>query len=98
MQLIGCCLIFMPPRQPNEIIFDEGRFLLIRSPTDEAGLTFESARMANTNDASAGGYSSCEDQDVIPPEPQQMDLTYKQAFRSKEFALVSLLNVLLLYG
>ena len=77
----------MPPKQPNEIIFDEGRFLLIRSPTDDSGITFETPRLANPH--STEGYSSCDDQEMILHEPQQMDLTYKQAFQTKEFALVS---------
>ena len=88
IQLIGCCLIFTPPKQPNEIIFDEGRFLLIRSPSDEAALTFESP-IGHTNDLNGGGYSSCDDQDIPPRPPSQMDLTYQQAFRTKEFAMVS---------
>lgn len=89
IQLIGCCLIFTPPRQPNEIIFDEGRFLLIRSPTeDQATLTFESPN-AQSGDQVAGGYSSCDDQEPIPL-PSQMDLSYKQAIHTREFALVRL--------
>lgn len=100
VQLIGCCLVFTPPRQPNEIIFEEGRFLLISSPDDES--TFE-APLADNNSSGLnpnGGYSSCEDQDgnTIMRQPlQQMDLTYKQAIRTREFLLVCYF-FLILYG
>lgn len=87
MQLIGCCLIFTPPKQPNEIIFDEGRFLLIRSPSQEGALTFESP-IGNPNDL-AGGYSSCDDQDVASRPPSPVDLRWREAIRTKEFLLVS---------
>lgn len=88
IQLIGCCLIFTPPKQPNEIIFDEGRFLLIRSPSgDNTSLTFESS-IGNNNDTAAVGYSSCDEQELLPRRMPQSDLTYKQAVRTKEFALV----------
>ena len=88
MQLIGCCLIFTPPRQPNEIIFDEGRFLLVRSPTDQEAITFESPIGSSPNDQ-AGGYSSCDDQDANLQLPPQIDLTYRQAVKTREFFLVS---------
>lgn len=90
MQLIGCCLIFTPPRQPNEIIFDEGRFLLVRSPTDQEAITFESPIGSSPNDQ-AGGYSSCDDQDANLQLPPQIDLTYRQAVKTREFFLLWLM-------
>lgn len=89
IQLIGCCLIFTPPRQPNEIIFDEGRFLLIRSPGDDVStLTFESP-IGNNETAGTGDYSSCDDQELLPRQMPQTDLTYQQAVWTKEFVLVT---------
>ena len=85
MQLIGCCLIFTPPKQPDEVVVDEGRFLLVRSPTDDAAITYESPN--NKDGPSPTDYSSCEDQDLPPPENSKVDLTYQQAFRTKEFVL-----------
>ena len=82
----------------TEIIFEEGRFLLISSPEDEA--TFE-APLAPDSAAGVGagvnpnGYSSCDDQEgssIVARPPTQMDLTYKQAIRTKEFLLVNLIN------
>ncbi|KAI2796203.1 hypothetical protein RDWZM_007405 [Blomia tropicalis] len=89
MQLIGCCLIFTPPKQPDEVVVDEGRFLLVRSPTDDAAITYESPN--NKDGPSPTDYSSCEDQDLPPPENSKVDLTYQQAFRTKEFVLLWLM-------
>ncbi|KAF7489345.1 putative MFS-type transporter YhjX [Sarcoptes scabiei] len=86
IQLIGCCLIFTPPKQPNEIIFEEGRFLLINSLEEET--TFKDS----FNDQSNNGYSSCEDQDnIIPRGPSKIDISYKQAIKTKEFFLLWLM-------
>src|SRR6218665_2279005 len=86
IQMIGCAMIFNPPAPPNEIIFDEGRFLLIRSPSEDSGtLVFESAPR-NDNDNNAAGYSSCDDGD--PLAPRNIDLTYKQAIKTREFTLL----------
>lgn len=94
IQIIGCCLLFTPPRQPNEIIFEEGRFLLISSPdeetTFETPLTYNNGYGLNPN-SNGSGYSSCEDHNgniIIGHPSQQTDLTYKQAIRTKEFLLV----------
>jgi hypothetical protein len=73
IQLIACLLIFKPPQYPDEIIFNEGKFLLIKSPTQESVVEC--------------GYSSCDDGSTTPPLQtlQRIDLKPKDAIRTNEF-------------
>lgn len=72
IQLIACLLIFKPPQYPDEIIFNEGKFLLIKSPSE------------TVLDCS---YSSCDEDSNSTPVRivQKIDLTPREAIRSNAF-------------
>lgn len=71
IQLIGCLMIFKPPFYPDEIIFNEGKFLLIKSPSGEPVLD--------------AGYNSQEEgaSDHMPIQPKCIEP--KEAVKSTEF-------------
>ena len=72
IQVIACLLIFRPPQYPNEIIFNEGKFLLIKSPSE------------TVLDCS---YSSCDEDSTSSSVTtvQKLDLTPKEAIRTNAF-------------
>ncbi|CAG2100853.1 unnamed protein product [Medioppia subpectinata] len=80
IQLIACLLIFRPPQFPDQIIFNEGKFLLIKSPSESV---LECSYSSCDEDSGGGGGGS-------PSAPashalHKIDLSPKEAIHTNEF-------------
>ncbi|CAG2175374.1 unnamed protein product [Oppiella nova] len=76
IQLIACALIFRPPLFPDQIIFNEGKFLLIKSPSESV---LECSYSSCDEDSASGRHS--------PPvrSAQKIDLSPKEAIHTNAF-------------
>lgn len=90
IQLIGCCLIFTPPRRPAEYIYGEGQLLLRQAgedDDDEAEVDVSSIEANVVSEHSANDHPGTVQ--IRTTSAKQTDLTYREALYTREFLLVS---------
>lgn len=96
MQLVGCCILFSPPKRATEFIFDEGQFLLSLSQEDDGE---SNSRVVNALEVDSSSYeadySSLPQQEVSADSlhsrsitKSQKEFSYMEALKTREFMMM----------